>query len=597
MTTKRMPSSPSQDVASSAVVPGRPRERAQARMADGRIFEAPIGTPLLTVLRAIQRPADLPPIAAVINGRLRELSALLSSDSDVAPVTLDDPDGVRIYRRSLVFLLVVAAAEIFPDAEVFIEHSATTAAGYFCEVRNRAPFQQEELRLIEVRMREIVAEDAPIEKVVLPLAEAIKIFDNRRETDKARVFSHRRKETVALYSLRGRVDHFHGYMAPSAGCLDQFALSAFPPGFMLSFPHQGRARELPPATPYPKLFAVFEEAGNWLDRLGIRGAGALNDAIADGRLPEISLVAEALHEAKLAEIATQIAARHTSRIVLVAGPSSSGKTTFAKRLAVQLLTRGRRTFALGLDDYFVSRDCTPRDAEGKLDYETLDALDLPLFNRHLLDLIAGKTVELPRYNFITGTRERGHSVCLGSDDVVVVEGIHGLNPRLLSDVAPEMSFRIYVSALTQLNIDRHNRVSTADSRLVRRMVRDAAQRGYSPEVTLSRWGAVARGEKQHIFPYQENADCIFNSALVHELAVLRPLAEPLLLQVRPESPAFIEANRILSFLQWFEPAPPRHVPDNSILREFIGGSILEGFKIWPAAPLRAQAPNGDKVQK
>jgi uridine kinase len=564
-----------------AVVPGHPRARVQARFPDGRIFEAPPGTELAQILRAAAPHDDAAVVAAVVNGRLRELTTPLATDSDVAAVTLDDPDGVRIYRRSLVFLLVTAAAEVFPEAEVFIEHSATTAAGYFCEVRNRSPFTQAELQAIETRMREIVAADAPIGKDTAPVPEAMEFFTARGETDKARLFAHRRKGTIALYCLRGRRDYFQGYMAPSTGCLSHFALRAFPPGFMLQFPHQGRPHTLTPAPPYPKLFALFEEAGHWLDRLGIRGVGALNDAIAEGRLPEISLVAEALHEARLAEIAQQVASKEGVRIVLVAGPSSSGKTTFAKRLAVQLLAMGRRSFALGLDDYFVDRDATPRDAVGQPDYETLAALDLALFNDHLLALIDGRTVSLPRYNFLNGRRETGPTVGLGADDIVIVEGIHGLNPRLVPGIAAGRLFRIYVSALTQLNLDRHNRVSTVDSRLVRRVVRDAAQRGYSAADTLGRWDAVSRGEKQHIFPYQENADAIFNSALVHELAILRPLAEPLLLQIRSENPSFIEANRILSFLQWFEPVPPRHVPDNSILREFIGGSILEGFRLWP----------------
>jgi uridine kinase len=564
-----------------SIVAGKARDRVQARFSDGRIFEASPGTPLVAVLRVAGREGDLPALAAVVDGRLRELWTPLSRDSEVEPVTHEHSDGVRVYRRSVVFLLVTAAAEIFPDAEIFIEHSPTTAAGYFCDVRNRAAFSQEDLGRIEARMREMVAVDAPIEKVRISVKEAMALFRSRREVDKARLLAYRQKETVPMYSLCGRLDRFHGYMAPSAGCLTHFALRASPPGFLLAFPHQGRMREMPPPPPYPKLFEVFDEAGRWLDRIGIRSVGALSDAIAQGRHAEISLVAEALHGARLAEIARQIVANENVRIVLVAGPSSSGKTTFARRLAVQLLTHGRRSFALSLDDYFVDRASTPKDSEGKPDYESLGALDVTAVSRNLLELTAGKTVELPHYNFHTGQREKGIAACLGLGDIVIVEGIHGLNPDLLHDVPGERIFRVYVSALTQLNLDRHNRVSTADSRLIRRMVRDAAQRGYSAAATLERWPAVLRGEKQHIFPYQENADSIFNASLMHELAVLRPFAEPLLLQIRPESPVFVEANRILSFLQLFPSTPPRHVPDNSILREFIGGSILEDFALWP----------------
>jgi len=580
----------------------------QARLPDGRIYEAPPGTTVGDILKgaagelgprapretvaAPARPGQPPrppsetagwlAMGAVVNGKLRELTTPLLVDVDVVPVTVVDNDGVRIYRRSLAFLMVTAAAEIFPDAAVFIEHSATTVGGYFCEVHGRPPFSQAELDQIERRMREIVAEDAPFVKAQVPLKAAIDLFRARGEEDKARLLAHRQKDTLIVYTLRGRQDYFQGYMVPSAGSLRHFGLHAFPPGFMLKFPHQSRPTELSPTRPYPKLFAVFEEAGHWLERLDIRSAGALNDAIVAGRLPEISLVAEALHEARIARIAADIADRDRVKVVLVAGPSSSGKTTFAKRLAVQLLVNGRRPFALCLDDYFVDRDKTPRDASGQYDYECLGALDLELFNEHLLLLAAGRATQLPHYVFQTGRREVGPMVTLGADAIIIVEGIHGLNPALVPGLPPERVHRVYVSAITQLNLDRHNRVSTTDCRLVRRIVRDAASRGYTATDTLRRWESVTRGEKQHIFPFQENSDAIFNAALVHELAVLRPFAEPLLLQVRHGTREYLEANRLLSFLQWFRPVPPDHVPDNSILREFIGSSILERFQLWPA---------------
>jgi uridine kinase len=575
-----------------------PRTTVQARFPDGRVFEAPVGTEVGAVVAAARReellhrqagepalPQPPPDVAALVGGRLRELGTPLTTDADVRPMTAADADGIRIYRRSLTFLLITAAAEVFPDAAISIEHSATTVGGYYCEVRGRAPFTQQDLQRIETRMREIVESDARIEKAQVPLAEAVTIFQSRREEDKVRLLAHREKPTLAIYRLRSRWDYFQGYMVASAGCLRYFALHAFPPGFMLQFPHQSRATEVAPITPYPKLFTVFEEAGHWLDRLGIRSAGALDDAIIAGRLPEISLVAEALHEARIAQIAADIASnRRRVVLVFVAGPSASGKTTFAKRLSVQFLANGRRPLAIGLDDYFVERQRTPRDATGQPDYESLEAVDVGLFNEHLIALMDGRTVQLPRYSFVSGQRERGPTVQIDPHHIIIVEGIHGLNPALVPSVPPEWVSRVYVSALTELNLDRHNRVSTTDCRLIRRVVRDAATRGYSATETLRRWDAVTRGEKQHIFPFQEHSDAIFNSALVHELAVLRPFAEPLLLQVRLDAPEYVEANRLLSFLQWFRPAAPDPVPDNSILREFIGGSVLANLRVWPTSP-------------
>ncbi len=553
----------------------------QARFPDGRIFEAPPGTLLDEILQFACAHDPVRPLAAVVNGRLRELTASLDVDSDVTPLSLGDGDGTRIYRRSLCFLTLTAISEVFPGVDVYIDHSATTAGAYYCQIRGRRPFTQEELNLVGAQMCEIVSEDAPISLTEVPTSEAIAMFRNRGEEDKARLLSYRVKDTIPLYMLRGRQDYLQGFMVPSAGCLRWFALHAFPPGFMLQFPRHGTPTSLNPIAPYPKLFGVFEESGRWLDRLGIRSTGVLNDAIAAGRLPEVSLVAEALHEARIAQIAADIAARRDRiKVVLIAGPSSSGKTTFSKRLAVQLLANGLRPFPLSMDDYFVERDKTPRDERNEPDYETIRALDLDLFNQQLLTLIEGKSVQLPRYVFKTGRREAGLNVALGPDNVVIVEGIHGLNPALVPGLPAERVYRIYVSALTQLNLDRHNRLNTTDSRLIRRIVRDAATRGYTALATLKRWDSVVAGEKQNIFPFQENSDAIFNSSLVHELAVLRPFAEPLLLQVRPDTSQYLESNRLLSLLQWFQPSSPDPVPSNSILREFIGGSILEKFELW-----------------
>lgn len=556
------------------VRPGAPRDTAQARLPDGRIFEAAPGTPLGAVLAAARLDGSPPALAAVLRGKLVELTRPLSEDGDVRPVTLADIDGMRIYRRSLVLLLTAAAAELFPGADVAVEHSAASG-GYYCEALGRPPFSPAELAQIAARMQAIVAQDEPFTRLEMRVAEAARLFRERGQEDTARLLAHRAEERVWLYRLRGRLDYVHGYVVPSTGCLAQFALHPLPSGFILHLPRQEKPDQLPPISPYPRLFQVFEEAGHWLDRLGLRSAGALNDDITAQRLPEISLVSEALHEARLAAIASEIVQqRERVRVVLVAGPSASGKTTFARRLAVQLLAGGRRPFPLSLDDYFIDRDLTPRDASGQPDFESLTAVDVARFNQDLLALMAGATVRLPRYNFRTGRREAGAEVTLGPGSVIIVEGIHGLNPALVPDLPAESVYRIYVSALTQLNLDRHNRVSTTDTRLLRRVVRDAAHRGYTASDTLRRWPSVARGERLHIFPYQEHGDAIFNSALAHEVAILRPLAEPLLLQVRPDTAEYLEANRLLSFLKWFRPAGAEVVPSNSILQEFISPSSI-----------------------
>ena len=554
-----------------------PRETAQVRFPDGRTFEAPVGTSAGQYIEAALGDSPVPVVAALINGELRELTYPIRSDTRIDPVFLSHSDGVRIYRRSLSFLLVTAARELFPEAQIFVDHTLPFG-GFFCQVHGREPFSAEELSQIEARMREIVAEDTPIRRELVPLDEVIETFRARGETEKVQLIARRQKGYLSLYNLRGTRDYFHGYMVPSAGYLHYFALHLWPPGFVLQYPRRHWPTELRPVLDYPQLTAIFREYGEWLCLLGVESVSGLNEAIANGHIREIILVSEALHEQRIAQIADLITRyRDEVRLVLIAGPSAAGKTTFSKRLSIQLLAHGVRPFPLAMDHYFVDREETPRDEQGSYDFEALEALDLPLFNQHLLALMRGDTVQLPSFNFHTGRREAGETVQLGPDHIIVVEGIHGLNPGLVPSIPRECTFRIYVSALTQLNIDRYNRVPTTDTRLLRRIVRDATYRGYSAEETLNRWESVRRGEKRHIFPYQEHADVMFNSALAYELAVLKPLAEPLLLQVEPSSPRRVEAKRLLAFLQWFEPCAPDLIPDNSILREFIGDSILRDY--------------------
>ncbi len=374
-------------------------------------------------------------------------------------------------------------------------------------------------------------------------------------------------------------------MVPSTGYLQWFDLIAIGEGFLLRYPRRYTPTQLQSIPKSAKLLATFRQYGNWLSRLGIGSVGALNDAITDRRVREVILVSEALHEQKIAEISTQVAAlSKKARVVLIAGPSSSGKTTFSKRLSVQLLAQGISPIAIELDNYFVDRENTPRDEKGAFDYESLHALNTSLLTEQLRRLIAGEEVQLPHYNFKTGRSEPGEVVHLEQDQLIILEGIHGLNPQLIPDFPQEQTFRLYISPLTQLNLDSHNRISTTDTRLIRRIVRDARDRGYTAQQTIARWESVRRGEKRYIFPYQDNATDMFNSALVYELSALKPLAEPLLRQVPFGVLEHIEAKRLLSFLEWFLPIDADLIPDNSILREFIGGSILRDFHIWENSP-------------
>ena len=557
------------------------RPTVQARFPDGRVFESARGTPIEEFVLAAELPKDVRIVASLMNGRLRELCFPLQEDADLVPITTATNDGARIYRRSLSFLMIAAAAEVLPGQVITIFHSMPFG-GYYCERNGGRRLTDEELAALRRRMRELVEADLPIDNVRLPLDEALTFFRKQGDQEKADLFARRRKDYLTLYELNGVRDYFHGFMVNRTRHLDLFDLRHYNDGFILQFPRRSWPNVLQPFEDEPRLAQIFQTYKDWLTIMGVGNVTALNEAIANGRSREIILVAEALHERQLASIARSIANRQPStRLVAVSGPTSAGKTTFAKRLALQVMAQGIYPVIISLDDYFVNREDTPRDTLGNHDYEALEAVDIVLFQDHMRQLMAGEAVIMPRFNFKTGMREEGSPLQIGKEHVILVEGIHGLNPRLTANLPPSATFRVFISAFTQLNLDKHNRVPTTDTRLLRRIVRDASHRGYTAAQTISRWSSVRRGEKNRIFPYQNTADVFFNSALVYELSALKPLAEPLLLQVESGTMERLEANRLMAFLQWFE---PMSIPDlqfitnDSILREFIGGSVLETFQ-------------------
>src|SRR5512142_2841526 len=552
------------------------RPEVEVHLPDGRVISGARGAPVGDFLRAVTFP--VPIVAAAVEGELRELTYLIRMDAKVRPISMAESDGALIYRRSLNFLLEMAFTDLFRKATLRIDHSISFG-GYYCQVGGRGPLTGTELASLKSRMQELIDADMPFERREVPLQEAIDYFKTAGHDDMVRLLKYRRKPYLTVYRLGERMDYHHGYMVPSTGYLKWFDLLPVNGGFTLRFPRRHSPTEIEPVAKYPQLLAAFRQYGDWLERLDIDNVGALNDAIKGGRVHEVVLVSEALHEQNIADIARQIAAT-AADLVLIAGPTSSGKTTFSRRLSIQLLALGVSPYPLELDNYFRARQDTPPGEDGKPDFEALGALNLPLLAANLKALVAGEAVELPRYNFETGMPEAGDVVQLRKSQPIIMEGIHGMDPALLPAELRGRAFRIYVSALTQLNLDRMNRVSTTDTRLLRRIVRDARERGYSARDTISRWESVRRGEKKWIFPYQEHADVMFNSALVYELSMLKLLAEPLLRQVPYGTPEYIEAKRLLAFLEWFLPVDPSLAPENSIVREFLGGSILREFRQW-----------------
>jgi uridine kinase len=544
------------------------------RLQGGEPFELPAGTPVRALCARHPAPDGLAWLGALVNNEVVTLSYPLEIDSDVTLLTMCDGRGWRIYRSSVAFLLAKAVRELHPGARFAVEHSL--GYGFYCTFAadggGRLP--DGALERVRDRMREMVAHDLPIERRKIAFAEALRRFEAAGQHDKYDLLRFRNPPKVVVYDCGGFTDLAHVVLADRTGALGHFDLIPHPPGFVLQFPDRAQAPALAPFDPQPFLFRIFAEHKEWGRILGLRTVGDLNRLIAERQADDIVRIAEALHEKTIARLADRILERQPGvRWIFIAGPSSSGKTTLAKRLAVQLRVNGLRPVAISVDDYFVDRDRTPRDEAGELDFEHVETVDLALFNEHLGRLDAGDEVELPSFNFAEGRREfHGRTMRIGPDQLVIVEGIHCLNPRLGSAVPAPHIFRLYVSALTQLNLDEHNRIATTDNRLLRRLVRDHQFRGHNALKTLGMWPSVRRGEKRWIFPFQNEAEAAFNSALDYELAVLKLLAEPLLKEVKPYHAQYAEARRLMTFLDSFLSLPYGHVPPTSILREFIGRS-------------------------
>ena len=537
--------------------------------------EYPEGTTWAEVAREHQKEYEYDILLVRVNGKLRELHKQVK-DCELSFVTAKDKPGMSAYQRSASLMMLKAFYSVAGAGNVeklMIDFSI--GRGFFVEARGNFVLDQEFLDAVKAKMREYVERKIPIMKRSVSTDDAIELFEKLGMYDKARLFRYRMVSRVNIYSIDGFEDYYYGYMVQNTGYIKHFDLIPYHYGFVMVMPDRKTPDVLHRFTPSDKLFATLSESTEWGRRMDLETVGALNDRIAKGDMSHLILIQEALQEKKIAEIAAQIAARKNARFVMIAGPSSSGKTTFSHRLSVQLEAIGLKPHPIAVDNYFVNRVDSPRDEHGNYNYEILECLDVELFNRDMTGLLEGKQVELPYYNFKKGVREyKGNFLQLGEGDILVIEGIHCLNDRLSYTLPADSKFKIYISALTQLNIDEHNRIPTTDGRLLRRMVRDARTRGSSARETIRMWPSVRRGEEENIFPFQEEADAMFNSALVYELAVLKQYAQPLLFAIPKDSEEWLEAKRLLKFLDYFIGVSSEDIPKNSILREFIGGSCL-----------------------
>ncbi len=526
------------------------------------------GTTLLEILKMIPKP-KYQIVAASVNNQLRDLKYEITEPSKIEFIDLSSELGNRIYVKSLCLVFIRATREVIPNSEVMIEHSLSK--GLYCEVKGKT-LTASLVNKIEQRMKEIIDADEPIEKLKITKDKATEIFNKQGQTDKIKMLKFLPNSAGNIYKSGWMYDFFYGYLVPSTGFLKKFALKFYLPGVIIRFPSISNPDEIPEFVSQPKLARIFYEAERWAEIMEINTIADLNEAINNGSIYKLIEVAEALHEKKVANIADEIQ-KHKDRgnIILIAGPSSSGKTTFAHRLKIQLMVNGMKPISISVDNYFVDREKTPINEFGEYDFESINALDIELLNEHLTQLIQGEEVEMPIYNFKLGKREyNGNAIKIKPDQPIIIEGIHGLNEQLTYSIPEDHKFKIYISCLTQLNIDNHNRIPTTDVRKLRRLVRDHQYRGYSASDTLMIWPSVRRGEDRNIFPFQEDADIMFNSALIYELAVLKYYAEPLLREIGQDHPKYIEAQRLLRFLSYVLPFNTDKIPLNSILREFIG---------------------------
>lgn len=540
------------------------------------IYEVKEGTTLSDLAKQVQKPQEPIILLAYMDGKLRELFTPMTKDCHVRFVTLKEQAGYMAYKRTATLMFLKACEDLLgTGATTKIALDYSIGNSIFCDFLEDRVIDEAFARSIQKRMEELAKANLPITKRSLDTDQAAKYFDRIGFKGKKELFQFRRESKMNIYSLDGYDNYFYGYMAPSTGYISAFLVSAYQHGVVLQIPKRKQTEEIVPFTPQPKLFHVMQRSREWTKTMGVDTVGALNNEITHGNINHLILLQEGLQEKLLADIADEIVSKN-KRIILIAGPSSSGKTTFSHRLSIQLQIAGLTPHPVSMDDYFLDRELSPRDENGNYNFETIASLDVDLLTKHINQLLDGEEIDVPSYNFITGKREyHGHKLKIGEKDVLVMEGIHGLNGTLTNEIPEDAKYRIYVSALNQINLDEHNRIPSSDGRLLRRIVRDAMTRGNDARETISRWDSVRKGEEDNIFPYQEEADVMFNSAQIYEIAVLKQYAEPLLFAVPRDCPEYQEAKRLLKFLEYFLNIPSEAIPKTSLLREFIGGSCFE----------------------